>query len=88
MTTDYDPIAEQYQRAKQQPWRTYVECFTLLIENYFLDRPAHEHALHEAGFREVRWHRPRLSPDASPPEYETWRPLLECPPFTFLECLR
>ena len=30
MSTDYDPIAEQYQRAKQQPWRTYLECFTLL----------------------------------------------------------
>lgn len=30
MTTDYDPIAEQYKRAKQQPWRTYIECFTLM----------------------------------------------------------
>lgn len=30
MTTNYDPIAEQYQRSKQQPWRTYIECFTLM----------------------------------------------------------
>jgi SAM-dependent methyltransferase len=30
MATDYDPIAEQYKRSKQTPWRTYVECFTLL----------------------------------------------------------
>ena len=30
MTTDYDPIAEQYRRAKQQPWRAHVEAFTLL----------------------------------------------------------
>lgn len=30
MTTDYDPIAEKYQRSKQQPWRTFVECFTLM----------------------------------------------------------
>ena len=30
MTTDYNPIAEQYQRSKQQPWRTFVECFTLM----------------------------------------------------------
>lgn len=29
MTTDYDPIVEQYKRSKQQPWRTYIECFTL-----------------------------------------------------------
>jgi ubiquinone/menaquinone biosynthesis C-methylase UbiE len=30
LTTNYDPIAEQYKRAKQQPWRTYIECFTLV----------------------------------------------------------
>ena len=30
MTTNYDPIAEQYQRSKQQPWRTYIEAFGLL----------------------------------------------------------
>lgn len=30
MTTNYDPIAERYQEAKQQPWRTHVERFTLL----------------------------------------------------------
>jgi len=30
MTTNYDPIAEQYKRSKQQPWRTFIECYTLL----------------------------------------------------------
>ncbi|MBS0203801.1 MAG: class I SAM-dependent methyltransferase [Planctomycetes bacterium] len=30
MTTDYDPIAEQYQRSKQQPWRHCIECHTLM----------------------------------------------------------
>lgn len=30
MTTDYDPIAEQYGRSKYQPWRTYIETFTLM----------------------------------------------------------
>lgn len=30
MTTNYDPIAEQYKRSKQQPWRIFVECFTLM----------------------------------------------------------
>lgn len=29
-TTNYDPIAEQYKRSKQQPWRTLIECFTLM----------------------------------------------------------
>ncbi len=30
MTTEYDPIAEQYQRAKQQPWRFHIEAFSLM----------------------------------------------------------
>ena len=30
MTTDYDPIAGQYKRSKQQPWRTYIEAFSLM----------------------------------------------------------
>lgn len=30
ITTNYDPIAEQYQRSKQQPWRTFIECYTLM----------------------------------------------------------
>ena len=30
MTTNYDPIAEQYKRGKQQPWRAHVEAFTLM----------------------------------------------------------
>lgn len=30
MATDYDPIADQYRRAKQQPWRGYLESFSVL----------------------------------------------------------
>ena len=30
MTTNYDSIAEQYKRAKEQPWRSHVESFTLM----------------------------------------------------------
>jgi toxoflavin synthase len=30
MTTDYDPIAEQYKRSKLTPWRTHIESYTLL----------------------------------------------------------
>jgi SAM-dependent methyltransferase len=29
MTTDYNRITHEYQRSKQQPWRHFVECFTL-----------------------------------------------------------
>ncbi len=30
VTTNYDPIAEQYKRSKQQSWRSYIEAFGLL----------------------------------------------------------
>src|SRR6516165_2211537 len=30
MDTDYDRIAQQYQRAKLQPWRAHIERYTLL----------------------------------------------------------
>lgn len=30
MTTDYDPIAEQYQQSKHQPWRAFIERFTMM----------------------------------------------------------
>src|SRR6516162_8632779 len=29
MRTDYNTIAAEYKKAKQQPWRTYIEHFTL-----------------------------------------------------------
>ena len=37
MTTNYDPIAEQYKRAKQQPWRAHIEAFTMMR---LIDDPA------------------------------------------------
>ncbi len=30
MTTNYDPIAERYQRSKRQPWRTHIEAYSLM----------------------------------------------------------
>ena len=30
MTTDYNQIANQYKKAKEQPWRTRVELFSLM----------------------------------------------------------
>jgi len=30
MTTDYDPIADDYKRSKEQPWRGFIERHTLL----------------------------------------------------------
>ena len=30
MNAEYDRIAELYQRARPRPWRTHIECYTLL----------------------------------------------------------
>jgi SAM-dependent methyltransferase len=59
------------------------------ITNYWLSTKAHEEALTAAGLREVRWHRPRVSPEGLAAFDEGhWDELLEGPPVIFLECSR
>jgi SAM-dependent methyltransferase len=59
------------------------------IVNYYLSVAVHEWAFREAGFREVRWLPPRLSPEGEA-EYGRayWAPLLERPPVIFIECVK
>lgn len=59
------------------------------ITNYWLSTRAHEECLGAAGLREVRWHPPRVSPEAQPSVGDIfWEPFLNHPPITFLECVR
>jgi len=59
------------------------------IENYHLSATAHEEALARAGFAEVRWHTPRLSPDAlAEHDRQFWSTFMDVPPVTFIECVR
>jgi ubiquinone/menaquinone biosynthesis C-methylase UbiE len=61
----------------------------LRVENYHLDKATHEEALKAAGFRDVRWHKPRLSPrgEAShEPGY--WDSFLAQAPVIFIECVK
>ena len=60
-------------------------CFD--IENYFLNVESHEEAFRAAGFRDVRWHQPMLSPEgASAYGRDYWSDLLDHPPIIFIEC--
>ncbi|MCE9568296.1 MAG: class I SAM-dependent methyltransferase [Planctomycetes bacterium] len=70
-------------------WKFYLGDRTFEIENYYLDIAAHEEALTAAGFRNIRWHGPRLSPEGKA-EYgdEFWSMLMTQCPVTFLECTR
>ncbi|MDG3002330.1 class I SAM-dependent methyltransferase [Paludisphaera mucosa] len=68
-------------------WTFDLEDGTLRVENYHLDASAHEEALHDAGFRDVRWRLPRLSPLGEAAKGRAyWEPFLSHPPVIFIEC--
>lgn len=70
-------------------WTFFLEDGSFEIENYFLDVQCHEETLRAAGFREIHWHRPRLSPEGIAAKGEDfWLTFLEHPPVTFIECLK
>jgi toxoflavin synthase len=70
-------------------WTFYLDDGPFSIENYHLDAATHEAALRSAGFREIRWHAPRLSPEGeSAFGREFWSVFLDSPPITFLECVK
>ncbi len=70
-------------------WTFDLEDGPLLVENYHLDTTAHEQALRAAGFREVRWHRPRLSPLGEAAHgRDYWEPFLSQAPVIFIECVK
>ena len=57
------------------------------VENYFLSVGVHEEALRAAGFRDVHWHQPMLSPEGhSAYGRDHWSALLDHPPVIFTEC--
>jgi toxoflavin synthase len=68
-------------------WTFYLEDGPFQIENYFLSVETHEAALRAAGFRDIRWHRPLLSPEGEAAYgRDFWSDLLDHPPLTFIEC--
>jgi toxoflavin synthase len=59
------------------------------ITNYWLSAATHEEAFRAAGFREVHWHRPRVSPEGEAALGGAfWADFLEHPPVIFLECVK
>ena len=55
------------------------------FDNYYLSPEAHERALEKAGFRDIEWLQPRLSPAWSG-DATYWDTLFEDPPVVFLRC--
>ena len=70
-------------------WTFYVDDSSIDIENYYLSVKTHEAAFRQAGFREVRWHMPQLSPDGLKDNtLDFWSPLMEQSPVAFIECVK
>jgi SAM-dependent methyltransferase len=68
-------------------WVFQLDDGPLEVENYWLPLTAYEEALRSAGFMEIRWHRPQISPIAElghEPDY--WRDFLDHPPIIGIEC--
>jgi toxoflavin synthase len=67
-------------------WTFYLDDGPFRIENYHLSVQTHESALRAAGFREIGWHQPLLSPQAEAADgRDYWSTILEHSPITFLE---
>jgi ubiquinone/menaquinone biosynthesis C-methylase UbiE len=70
-------------------WTFYLDGSSFEIENYFLDVAIHEDCLSAAGFREVRWHAPRVSPEGLAAfESGFWSDFLNHSPIALIECVK
>lgn len=70
-------------------WTFFLDDGPLCLENYHLDKESHQQALRSAGFREVHWQAPQVSPLG---EAEVgngyWDSFLARAPVIFLECVK
>ena len=70
-------------------WTFNLDDGPLHVENYYLDVATHEAALRDAGFRELRWHPPRLSPLGEAARgRDFWASFLKHAPVVFIECVK
>lgn len=59
------------------------------FDNYYLSTATYEWAFQSAGFKEVSWHKPIVSPQGVE-EFgqEFWQDFLNCVPIIGIECLK
>jgi toxoflavin synthase len=82
-------VVGQFQEGAPLTWKFHLADSTFEIENYYLNIAVHEAALRAAGFREIHWHLPRLSPQGReqfPDDF--WGDFMEHSPIAFLECAK
>jgi ubiquinone/menaquinone biosynthesis C-methylase UbiE len=78
-----------YREGSPINWTFHLEDGPIRVENYYLDTAIHETAFRSAGFREIHWHNPKLSPQGES-EYGRgyWSNFLDHPPVILIECLK
>lgn len=82
-------VEGEWQEGTPIKWTFYLGDGPFDIENYHLNVATHEDAFRKAGFREIRWHAPRLSTEGLVAnDLEYWSDLLSSPPVTFIECVK
>jgi toxoflavin synthase len=68
-------------------WTFYLDDGKFEIENYYLSLETHEEVFRAAGFRDIRWHQPMLSPEGEAANgREYWTAILDNPPLIVIEC--
>jgi hypothetical protein len=82
-------VSGEWREGAPITWRFYLSDGPFEIENYYLNAEIHEAAFRLAGFRQVRWHQPQLSPQGLESQGDPfWADFLEHPPVAFIECLK
>ena len=83
-------VSEPLRNGAPIAWTFFLEDGeTFDIENYFLDQAAHQAALGAAGFSEIGWPAPRLSPEGCAEFGRSfWADFLDDPPIAFIDCVR
>ncbi|MFQ4142625.1 class I SAM-dependent methyltransferase [Chlorogloeopsis sp. ULAP02] len=81
-------IGELLQEGTPIKYTIYADEQKFSFDNYYLSIATHEWALRSAGFTEVRWQKPKVSPQGIE-EFgqEFWQDFLECVPIIAIECL-
>ena len=81
-------VVGEFREGAPITWTFYLDDGQFHIENYFFGIETHENALRAAGFREIHWHRPALSPEGEAAYgSEYWLDLLDQSPIILLECI-
>lgn len=80
-------IAGELRAGTPITYTLFVGDESVSFDNYYLSPAAHERALADAGFRDIEWLQPRLSPEwTDDPGF--WDAFFPDPPVIFLRCTR